>query len=199
MVRAVDIEGLLLKYIEENSLERADALYLLYTVGREMAARTMRARYGRSGAISSVLDDLKTLGVDKLESLQVTEDTGEHLGSVVTDSFKRICLDLVVKSARERANTLSQTAREILYLISLTYPDHVDDSYLRRSYRLLFQKTITNHELKRALDELIGCYVIQYVSGGSLRFPPYLEDLLAELMDVMPEVEVKVSWPKKEM
>ena len=199
MVRAVDIEGLLQKYIEEDDLERADALYLLYTVGRDEAARTMRIRYGRSGAISSVLDDLKTFGIKEPEPYQKTEDTGEYLRSVVEDSFKRTCLDLVVKSARERANALSQTAKEILYLISVTYPDYVKEEYLRRSYRLLFQKTITDHELKRAIDELRGCYVIQYVYEGSLHFPPYLDDLLVELRDVMPRVEVRVSWPKEEV
>jgi len=195
MVRAVDIEGLLQKYVEENSLERADALYLLYTVGPEEAAKTLRARYGRSGALSSVLDDLKGLGVDKVDPYQKAEDTGESLRTVVQDSFKRMCLDLVVKSAKARATALSRSAREILYLISVMRPESVDTRDLRRLYRLLFQRTLADHELERALDGLRGCYIIQ---DGYLNFPPYLDDLLYELRSVMPRVEVKVSWPEEE-
>jgi len=152
MVRAVDIEGLLQKYVEENSLERADALYLLYTVGSEEAAKTLRVRYGRSGALSSILDDLKGLGVNKADSYEKVEDTGESLGSVIQDSFKRMCLDLVVKSAKARAAALSRNAREVLYLISLMRPESVDIRDLRKFYRLLFQRTLADHELERALD-----------------------------------------------
>ena len=152
MVRAVDIEGLLQKYVEENSLERADALYLLYTVGSEEAAKTLRVRYGRSGALSSILDDLKGLGVNKADSYEKVEDTGEYLGSVIQDSFKRMCLDLVVKSAKARAAALSRNAREVLYLISLMRPESVDIRDLRKFYRLLFQRTLADHELERALD-----------------------------------------------
>jgi len=199
MVRAVDIEGLLQKYVEENSLERADALYLLYTVGSEEAAKTLRVRYGRSGALNSVLDDLKGLGVDKADPYKKVEDTGESLDSVIRDSFKRMCLDLVVKSAKTRAKALSRNAKEVLYLISIMRPESVNTSDLRKFYRLLFQRTLTNHELERALDELRGCYLIQCEHYGDLDLPPYFDDLLYELRDVMPRVEVKVSWPEKEV
>lgn len=201
MVRAVDLEGLLQKYVEENSLERADALYLLFTIGPEGAAKTLRARYGRSGALNSVLDDLKALGAEKASSYEKTTDTGEDLGSVIQDSFKRICLSLVVKSAKVRSATLSQNAREILYIISVMRPETINIEHLERFYKLLFRKTLTDHEFKSALDELIRCYLVQHVSeyGGYLEFPPYFEGLLGELEDVMPRVEVKVSWSKKEM
>lgn len=199
MVRAVDIEGLLQKYVEEDSLERADALYLLFNIGSEGAAKTLRARYGRSGALNSVLDDLKTLGAEKADPYERTEDTGEDLRSVVQDSFKRICLGLVMKSAKARSVTLSQNAREILYIISAMRPEIADANSLRRFYKLLFQKTITDDEFKSALDELVGCYLIQHVwGGGYLEFPLYFEDLLHELRDVIPRVEVKVLWPEKE-
>lgn len=201
MVRAVDIEGLLQKYVEENSLERADALYLLYTVGSEEAAKTLRVRYGRSGALSSVLDDLRTLGVGKVEPYEKAEDTGESLSSIIQDYFKRVCLDLVIKSVKASATRLSQNAREVLYLISVMRPETVDTDSLRKFYKLLFQKTLTPHEFEGALDELKGCYLIQYVSEryGYLNFPPYFDDLLLELRDVIPRVEVKVLWPEKEM
>jgi len=199
MVKAVDIEGLLQKYVEENSLERADALYLLYTVGSEDAAKTLRARYGRSGALSSVLDDLKGLGVNKVEPYERAEDTGEYLHTVIQDSFKRICLDLVVKSAKTRAKALSRSAREVLYLISVMYPESVQTSDLHKFYRLLFQRTLTSRELERTLDELRGCYLIQRVYSGNPDLPPYFDDLLHELRGVMPRVEVKVSWPEEEV
>jgi len=199
MVRAVDIEGLLQKYVEENSLEKADALYLLYTVGSEEAAKTLRVRYGRSGALSSVLDDLKGFGVDKTDSYKEAEDTGESLRTVIEDSFKRMCLDLVVKSAKARAAALSRNAREVLYLISVMRPESVEIRDLRKLYQLLFQRTLTNHELERALDELRGCYLIQCERYGDLDLPPYFDDLLHELRGVMPRVEVKVSWPEKEV
>ncbi|MEM4447257.1 MAG: hypothetical protein QW328_07135 [Nitrososphaerota archaeon] len=199
MVKAVDIEGLMKKYVEENSLERADALYLLYTVGSDAAAKILRARYGRSGALSSVLDDLKALGVDKVDPYGRSEDTGECLRDIIQDSFKQICLDSVVESAKARATALSLNAREILYLISIMRPETVDTSSLRKFYKLLFQKTLTDYEFERALDELKGCYLIQYVSYGYLNFPPYFDDLLLELRDVIPRVEVKVLWPEKEM
>jgi hypothetical protein len=203
MVKAVDVEGLLQKYIEENSLERADALYLLYTVGSEATAKVLRARYGRSGALSSVLDDLRRLGLNKVDPYEKAEDTGERLIDIVKDSFVRMCLRLVMESAKARATALSCNAKEILYLISLMRPETVDTISLRRFYRLLFQKTLTDHEFGRALDELIGCYFIQCEHSSTyptyLEFPPYFDDLLLELRGIIPKVEVKVLWPEKEM
>lgn len=199
MVRAVDVEGLLQKYVEENSLERADALYLLYTTSPEEAAKTLRARYGgRSGALSSVLDDLKAHGIKDVSSYEKAEDTGEYMNRVVEGSFKQMCLDPVMQSAKKKAATLSQPAREILYLISIMRSESVETSSLRRFYRLLFRRRLTDREFERVLDELKGCYVIQYVSEryGHVNFPPYFDDLLREIGGVMPMVEVKVSWPE---
>jgi len=196
MVKAVDIEGLIQKYVEEDSLERADALYLLFTVGSEYAARTLRGRYGRSGALSSVLDDLKALGIEKADPYKKSDDTGEELRSIIQDSFKRVCFGLVAKSAKARSTNLSQKAREILYIISAMRPESVDTSDLKRFYKLLFQKTLTDYELESALDELLSCYVIQSLERDSIPLPPYFEDLLQELRGIMPKVEVKVSWPE---
>lgn len=200
MVRAVEVEGLLQKYVEEDSLERADALYLLYTAGSEEVTKTFRARYGRSGTLSSVLEDLKTLGVDKVGSYEKAEDTDEHLSSVIENSFKRVCLDLVIKSAKARATALSQTAKEILYLVSVMRPESVEINSLRKFYKLSFQNILNDREFERALDELKGCYFIQYIIKryGYFEFPPYFEDLLLELRDIIPRVEVKVLWPEKE-
>ena len=199
MVKATDVEGLLQKYLEEGDLERADALYLLLSSGREEAAKTLRVRYGRSGAINSVLEDLNTLGV-KAEGFPLlrTEDTQEDLKDVVTEFFNRVCINKVIEAVKAKANTLSRPAKEILYLISLMWPDSINKDNLRRSYRLLFGRDLTEKDLARALEELIGCYVIQYVGYNELALPPYLDTLLRELQSVLPRVEVKVSWPEGE-
>jgi len=195
MVRAVDIEGLLQKYMEEDNLEKADALYLLYTIGSEGAAKTLRVRYGRSGSLSSVLDDLRELGLEKPGSYEITKDTGEDVSSVIKDSFKQICLNTIIEFAKDRATSLSNNAREILYLISSIYPESIYNSELQKFYKLLFQKTLPEHELKKALDGLIYCYFVQYVrSNGLLEIPPYFDDLLF-ILDIIPKVEVKVAWP----
>ena len=203
MVRAADIEGLLKKYIEENSLERADALYLLVTVGKEEAAKTLRARYGVSGALSSVLEDLKVLGVESTST--VTEDTDEYFEEVVSRSFESLCPGIILENARLRAQNLSRTAKEILYIISLLACERehsllsIDPHDIPKFYRIAFQRNINWPTVERALKELVGCFVIQKFGYGGIRFPPYIDDVLSELRDFIPRVEVKVSWPKEEV
>lgn len=194
MVKAAEVEGLVQKYLDEDSLERADALYLIFEIGQEEAAKTLRVRYGRSGAIGSVLEDLNTLGIK--ESFMVkTEDTLEYLSDVVKDFFKRACLDKVIEAMKAKVKTLSLPAREILYLISILHRDSVDTSSLKKSYRLLFGRVLSEEDLRKALEELMGCYVIQRVNTY-IYFPPYIDSLLRELQRIMPRVEVKISWPE---
>lgn len=206
MVRAADIEGLLKKYIEENSLERADALYLLVTVGKEEAAKTLRARYGVSGVLSSVLEDLKALGVSTHESMSIKmEDTDEYFQNAVSRSFESLCLRMVLENARLKAQNISRTAKEILYIISLLAfgREHslvsIDPYDIPKFYRVAFQRNINWPTVERALKELVGCFVIQKFGHGGIRFPPYIDDVLSELRDFIPRVEVKVSWPKEEV
>ena len=196
MVRAVDIESLFQKYLDEKNLEKCDALYLLYTDFESEAAKTLRVRYGRSGAISSVLDDLREIGIQKIDSNEWTEDTKESVQTVIQEFFKRNCVGLVLESAREKANSLSQLAREWLYLISAVDPKSLGYSgILRDFYQILFQKEISDTDFKKALEELCSCYVTQRADClYAVAVPPYLDDLLYELRDFMPEVEVKVSW-----
>ena len=196
MVRAADIEGLLKKYVEENSLERADALYLLVTVGKEEAAKTLRARYGAAGALSSVLEDLKVLGVESM-SIKM-EDTDEYFENAVSRSFESLCLRMVLENARLKAQNLSRTAKEILYILSLFPHESIDLYEIPKFYRIIFQKSIDRPTVERALKELAGCFVIQEFGYGGIRFPPYIDDVLSELRDFIPRVEVKVLWPKKE-
>ena len=108
-----------------------------------------------------------------------------------------MCFESIVKSSKERAQNLSQIARELLYLISLyhaKYPGSIETSELYRLYNIFFSREVTRQEFDKALDELIGCYIIQEVSSGYIHLPPYLSELLDELREFMPEVEVKVSW-----
>ena len=131
-----------------------------------------------------------------------TEDTGEYLSDVVLESFKRLCLDNVIEVARSRATTLSRVAREIFYILFVMRHEPITTYDLSRFYRLAFQKTLDQPLLERALDELKSCYLvqcaraIQYVSTY-IDLPPYLDDLLHELKDFMPKVEVRVSWPER--
>ena len=62
MVKVIDIESLLKKYMKESNLEQADALYLLFAAGPEEAAKTLRARYKGAGSLSSVLKIWKYSG-----------------------------------------------------------------------------------------------------------------------------------------
>jgi len=203
VVRAADIEGLLKKYVEENSLERADALYLLVTVGKEEAAKTLRARYGISGALSSVLEDLKALGVSTHESMSIKmEDTDEYFQDAVSRSFESLCLRMVLENARLKVQNISRTAKEILYIISLFPHESMDPYDIPKFYRVAFQRDIDRPTVERALKELLGCFVIQkfgYGKYGGIWFPPYIDDVLSELRDFIPRVEVKVSWPKEEV
>jgi len=200
VVRAADIEGLLKKYVEENSLERADALYLLATVGKEEAAKTLRARYGAAGALSSVLEDLKALGVESAST--VTEDTDERFEDAVSRSFESLCLRMVLENAKLKAQNISRTVKEILYILSVFPHESIDPYDIPKFYRIIFQKNIDRPTVERALKELVGCFVIQkfeYGKYGGIRFPLYIDDVLSELRDFIPRVEVKVSWPKKEV
>jgi len=200
VVRAADIEGLLKKYVEENGLERADALYLLATVGKEEAAKTLRARYGAAGALSSVLEDLKVLGVESISTLTIKmEDTDEYFEDAVSRSFESLCLRMVLENARLKAQNISRTAKEILYILSLFPHESIDLYDIPKFYRIAFQRSIDRPTVERALKELVGCFVVQKFKYERIDFPPYIDDLLSELRDFIPRVEVKVSWPKKEV
>jgi len=110
LVKAVDIEGLIKKYVEENSLDRADALYLLSVTDRSTAAKVLRTRYGIAGPLTSVLDDLKVFGLTEITGR--TEDTKEDIKDVIGDPFIRLCLDKIKEAARSNATTLSCIAKK---------------------------------------------------------------------------------------
>ena len=198
MVKAETIRQLMEKYVEKGDLERADALYLLYYIADlEETAKTLKIRYGHSRALDQVLGDLKGLGVDGTRFSERAEDTGEYLSSIVESSFEQACVDLVVEAARRRAKDLSRTAREILYLISRMVSGNIEINRLMECHQLLFQRAISNYKFLEALDELRGCYVIQYLTPYNyIGFPPYLHRVLQALEDILPNVKVEVSWPE---
>lgn len=201
MVKAVDIEGLMQRYMEENSLEKADALYLLATMDKIEAAEILTIRYGVAGALSPVLEDLKDLGVKDL--YVETEDTGESFKSVVKRSFESIFLRKVLESARQRARDLSRNARELLYIFSLLPHESMEVEDIPRLYRVAFKKSIDRPTIEKALKELVRCYVVQrfseYGYGHRIYFPPYIDDVLEALRDFIPEVRVEVLWPETRM
>lgn len=193
MVRISDIEELLQRYAKEGDLEKADALYLLCTTGFEEARETLRARYGRSEALNYVISDLlKITGID-LSYTYITyiEDSCRGLEDIVRSFFKQLCLDMVIEYAKRYSNNLSRSAREILYIISTLYPEQISINELSKFYKIIFQRDIAKNELEKALVELRKCYIIQ---DSYLKPPPYIEELLNEIKDVIPKVEIKVSW-----
>ncbi len=196
MVKAVDIESLFQRYLDEDNLEKCDTLYLLYTIGVERAAKTLRVRYGRVGAINSVLEDLREeIGIEDISLYNTTEDTKENLRDVIRETFKQTCLSKILEFSKVKANNLSQTARELLYIILIYYQLYnelsIELKWLYRIYNILFQK---QSKLDKAIDELISCYVIQSININTVEFPSYLNELINELREFIPEVEVKVSW-----
>ncbi|MCS7139963.1 MAG: hypothetical protein N3F04_04490 [Candidatus Nezhaarchaeota archaeon] len=199
MVRATDIEGLLRKYIDGGSLDKADALYLLATLGRGGALDTLRIRYRAVRSLNMVLEDLRGLGVEDVRRGVKVEDTGEEVGNVIVRVFKSICLPKILESAKAKAKKLSRMAREIIYLISVARSNKVVINGTRdvqRFYSMVFNRRADRHEIDRALRELVGCYVVQDARYGVFRLPDYVDDVLAAMKEFIPKVEVKVSWPE---
>ncbi|MEM4461932.1 MAG: hypothetical protein QW695_03555 [Candidatus Bathyarchaeia archaeon] len=193
MVRIADIEELLQRYAKDGDLEKADALYLLCTTDFEEARETLKARYGRSEALNYVINDLlKITGIDlSYTYIMHIEDSCKGLEDIVRNFFKQLCLDMVIEYAKRYLNNLSRSAREILYIISIIYPEQVSINELSKFYKIIFQRDIAKNELEKALVELRKCYIIQ---DSHLKFPPYIEELFSEIKDVIPKVEIKISW-----
>jgi len=199
MVKAADIEGLLRRYVEDKDLERADALFLIYTSPRDEAAKTLNARYGRRGAISSVIEDLKNIGVERIERYERTEDTDEPIEIVVKDAFKSMCLNLVKEVIEVKKQQLSRKARELLYTILLLYSgeEFIKRDALCAAYYVLFREILTHRNMDSLVNELRIIYVVHYISGDYIYLSPLFADVVQELKDIMPIVEIKISWPSE--
>ncbi len=207
MVKAADIEALFKKYIEENSIERADALYLLYAVGKENAAKTLRIRYGISAPLSSVIEDLKRLNIEPGESLKL-EDTGEYIGDAVKSAFNYMCLRKILENVEKIKENLSREAKNVLYTIKemdkldISVLDHIELAYylLFKDLHNEFKDIPLRNIIENALNELVRyhiLYLTSYLPGYGLT--PYWRDVLNILKDEIPEIEIKVHYKQKEV
>ncbi|RLF08751.1 MAG: hypothetical protein DRJ69_05930 [Thermoprotei archaeon] len=201
MVKAADIEGLLRRYVEDKDLERADALSLIYTAPKDEAAKTLNARYGRRGAISSVIGDLKNIGVKRIERYERTEDTDEPIEIVVKDAFKSLCLNLVKEAVRVKKQQLGRKARELLYTVLLLYSgeEFIKRDALRAAYYVLFREMLTRSDMDSLANELRIVHVVHYISGDYIYLSPLFAEIIQELKDIMPIVEIRISWPSEEV
>ena len=193
MVKVADIEGLYREYLEKGSIERADALYLYFKRGPEGAAQTLRIRYGIAAPLTSVVEDLKALGIT--DRFGKTEDSQESFTEVFKVSFEKLCLDRIIELAEEKMRRTSPLAREILFLITALGSDALNFNLCSKIYKLLFRRELDDKNYERALEELVTCYVLE-VSTYGYSLTEFFNTLLLRLSRFLPEVEVKVVWPK---
>jgi len=201
MVRAVDIEGLFKKYLEDRRFECADALYLAVKLGRKRAADTLALRYKMAGPLTSALEDLRQLGVN-VDSWDwgVTEDTKEHVKDVITRTFERMCLDEFIEEVGKKAKDLSPLAKEILFLISRLGEEVFRRLYiseLLKLHELIFQRRVNEKSWRRAFEELVAAGILQSTERD-YAIPTFFDILLLRLERFLPKIEVRVEWPKTE-
>ena len=194
IVKVTDIEGLYKEYLEKGDIKRADALYLYFKRGPEGAAQTLRIRYGIAAPLTSVIEDLKALGITNRSGK--TEDSQEYFTKVFKVSFEKLCLDRIIELAEEKMKGTSPLAREILFLITALGDDALNFNLCSKVYKLLFQRALDNKSYERALEELVTCYVLE-VSTYGYSLTDFFDTLLLRLSQFLPEVEVRVTWPKE--
>ena len=197
MVKVADIECLFKRYLEENRFECADALYLCAKLGKERAAETLRIRYKMAAPLTSVLEDLKQLGVNNPESYSHTEDTGEIIRHVIIRSFESICLGKFIEDVEKKSKSLSTIAREVLYLAFKLgdFFKYLSLEGLLRIHKLIFQREMNARSLKIALEELIACGVFQSTDWNDM-IPDFFDLLIPRLKNILPKIEVNVNWPE---
>ncbi len=203
MVRVADIEALFKKYLEENRLECADALYICAKLGKEKAAETLSIRYKMAAPLTSALEDIKQLGIQDPSSYgSKTEDTNEYVRDVIVRTFERLCLDKFVEEVEKKAKNLSPLAKECLYILAELGPETFKSYYgsfefnlFRKIYVLLFQREINNKVLKRAFEELTSSGILQHPTNDVE--PGFFDILISRIRKFLPKVEVKVVWPEK--
>jgi len=203
MVRVADIEGLFKKYLEENRIECADALYLCVKLGKSEAAETLSIRYKIAAPLTSALEDVRQLGIQDLSYFgPKTEDTNELVGEVIVRTFEHLCLDKFAEEVEKRAENLSPLAKECLYLLAELRPETFSGyrSYFsfdrfRKIYVFLFQREIDEKTLRRAFEELTASGFLLH--PDKYEVPGFFDDLLRRIERLLPRVEVKVIWPEK--
>lgn len=201
MVTSADIEGLFKeKYLNGKRFECADALYLCVKLGKEKASETLLLRYRMVAPLTAALEDLKQLGVSDPESYDIyTEDTRQRVRDVIPKIYESICLDEILKRVESSAKNLTPLSRAILYLALKLGNEAFRYLYgydvLPKLCELIFQLKADSKSVKRAVEELVACYIFQHTERYYL-FPDFFDKLTSILGAYLPRVEVKVTWPE---
>ena len=178
MVTTADIEKLFKQYLEKGQFECADALYLCVKLGRDRASQTLWLRYHSATSLTVALEDVRLLGINDPGDYDLrVEDSKMRVSDVITAVYENLCLDELFRRARER-----------LYEYDL----------LPRLCNFIFQLRVDSRAIKRAVEELVACYIFQHPEHYSL-FPDFfdklIESLRPELETCLPKIEVRVVWP----
>jgi len=207
MVTIADIEGLFRQYMERGQLECADALYLCVQLGgRDKAAQTLWLRYRTAAPLTVALEDIKRLGISEPESSTTVEDARMSVREVIVATFESLCLDELFEKAEERLKGLSPLSKALLYLVLRLGKDNFRRlcGYLTdeldlfpKLCELIFQLKANPSTIKRAIEELVACYVFQHFDCYYL-FPNFFDRLIEKLRPtleaLLPKVEVRVAW-----
>ncbi|MEM1798109.1 MAG: hypothetical protein QXX87_02700 [Candidatus Jordarchaeales archaeon] len=194
MVTVADLEGLFKKYIEENRFECADALYLCVELGKERASETLWLRYGMAAPLTSALSDVEKLGVKDL-GRESTQDIGISISDAIVKIFEHICLGELVKRVESGVGRLSRLARAVLYLTVKFGGETIRNPLLAPLCEFIFQLRAGEKSLRRAFEELAAHYIFQH-PDPYYAIPRFFDKLVPVLEDVLPKVEVKVTWPE---
>jgi len=201
MVTSADIERLFReKYLEGKRFECADALYLCVKLGKEKASDTLLLRYRMVAPLTAALEDLKQLGVSDPGSYDIyTEDTHQHVRDAISKIYESICLDEILKRVESSAKNLTPLSRAILYL-ALKLGDEAfrhlyEYNMLPKLCELIFQLKTDSKSVKRAIEELVACYIFKHTESSYL-LPDFFDKLTGKFEAYLPRVEVKVTWPE---
>ncbi|MEM2047799.1 MAG: hypothetical protein QXZ06_07955 [Candidatus Jordarchaeales archaeon] len=193
MVTLVDLENLFKKYLEENRFECADALYLYAVLGKEKVSQTLWLRYGTIAPLASVFSDLEKLGVKDLWEL--TQDVGTRIRDAIVEIFEHMCLGELVKRVEGRVKRLSPLARGFLYLAMKFKGKTLWGELLAPLCELIFQLRADEKLLKRSFEELVAYHIFQH-TDPDYAIPTFFDKLVPVLEKVLPDVEIKVTWPE---
>lgn len=203
VVTTADIEKLFKQYIEGGRFECADALYLCVRVGRNRASQTLWLRYRTAAPLTAALEDAKQLGISDPESYSlVVEDAQMYVRDVIIAAYESICLDELFKRVGSGLKNLSSASKALLYLALKLGERDFEYLYsydlLPKFCELIFQLKADSRAIKRAIEELVACYVFQH-PDHDLLFPSFFDKLVErlrpELEAYLPKVEVSVTWP----
>jgi len=203
MVTTADIEKLFKQYLEKGQFECADALYLCVKLGRDRASQTLWLRYHSAASLTVALEDVRLLGINDPGDYDLrVEDSKMRVSDVITAVYENLCLDELFRRVREHLKGLSSLSKALLYLVLRLGEQDFERLYeynlLPRLCDFIFQLRVDSRAIKRAVEELVACYILQHPEHYSL-FPDFfdklVESLRPELETCLPKIEVRVVWP----